>query len=407
MPLIGHMIMKRAELHDASGGFALLSETYRPFFLLAGLWGGISMIFWILIVTQILEISSVMADEIWHQHEMVFGFTAAAIAGFSLTALPSWSKRPRISGAKLGVLAVVWMLGRLVFLVPDSVGSLSVMIIDMAFLSILSLIACYYILGGKNWKNSPILILIIAFAVGNALVHLELVELYETAALGFQIAILSVVMLIAVIGGRVTPAFTRNWLVRKGSQVEIADPMQIFDVIALLSLVIFTFSFLIFGNVLETAITAVIAAFINLIRLLRWKFWAVLSEPIMWVLHLGYLWLIIGLAMIGLSYAWEGVSSSVAMHSFTVGGFGTFIFAMMTRATLGHSGREIKASMLTTMIYFFITASAILRISSSLIDGYSDLALKGAGLCWIFAFILFCIEYIPIFTRPRIESQSS
>ena len=281
------------------------------------------------------------------------------------------------------------------------------MVIDMAFLAILSLIAVYYVIGGRNWKNTPILLLIAGFATGNILVHLDLIEIADTATAGFQIAIFSVVLLIAVIGGRVTPAFTRNWLVRNGSDVSIVDPMQKFDVIALLSILIFVISYLFVGITFITAGIAFLAAVLNLLRLLRWKFWAVLSEPIMWILHLGYLWLVIGLIMVGVSYIWEGLSTSVALHSFTVGGFGTFILAMMTRATLGHSGREIKASVLTTIIYLLVTSGAILRVISPMIESYGDLALKGAGACWILAFVLFSIEYIPILTRPRIESQDS
>ncbi len=351
------------------------------------------------------QLPEMMSGVLWHQHEMAFGFVAAAVCGFSMTALPSWCKKPRLFGGKLFALWGLWIIGRIAFLIPDVLGPELLAAVDLLFVTALAMIATYYIVAGRNWTNSPVLLMLGAFAAGNWLFHLEILGISETAEFGFQLSIFAVVMLISIIGGKVTPAFTRNWLNKHDIKVDIAEPMQLFDKVALVSLVVFMVFQLFLPDETITIALAALAAVLHFYRMLRWKFWTVRSEPIMWVLHLGYFWIIIGLLLVVCMGFDGGVPASSAMHAFTAGAFGTFILAMMTRATLGHSGREIKASILTSLIFVLISVSAVLRLIAPLLGENSDQVLLESAVAWVLAFGLFVVEYLPILTRKRIEVQ--
>ena len=371
----------------AEAGPILLQNSFRPFFMAAGLWA-------------MLELPDGFDAMLWHQHEMLFGFAAAAIAGFILTAIPNWTGRLPVSGWRLGLLVAFWLVGRLGFITSVSLGPLVTAVLDLAFLTTLALMIGRELISGKNWRNLPVLLLISFFTLGNWLVHLELTGLTETAEIGIRLSTFVLSILIAVIGGRIVPSFTRNWLVRNGAVV-LPEPMGRFDTIALVALIVFVIAQVLMPDQPLTSWLAFLAGALHGARLLRWKGWAVLGEPLMWVLHLGYAWLAVALVLIGLSGLTDLVSPTSAIHALTAGAFGTMIVAVMTRASLGHTGRDLAATPGTTLVFILITIAALLRVTAPLLPDISLTMIWISGGAWMLAYGLFSVLYFPVFTQPR------
>jgi len=264
----------------AEAGPILLQNSFRPFFMAAGLWATLAVPFWLLNYADLLELPDGFDAMLWHQHEMLFGFAAAAIAGFILTAIPNWTGRLPVSGWRLGLLVAFWLVGRLGFITSVSLGPLVTAVLDLAFLTTLALMIGRELISGKNWRNLPVLLLISFFTLGNWLVHLELTGLTETAEIGIRLSTFVLSILIAVIGGRIVPSFTRNWLVRNGAVV-LPEPMGRFDTIALVALIVFVIAQVLMPDQPLTSWLAFLAGALHGARLLRWKGWAVLGEPLM------------------------------------------------------------------------------------------------------------------------------
>ena len=387
--------------HKAAAGPAILQQSFRPFFMAAGFWAMFAVPFWLMSYVGVLVLPAGFDGLLWHQHEMLFGFAGAAIAGFILTAIPNWTGRLPVSGWRLGLLTLFWLAGRLGFLATTSIGPIASAVLDLSFLTTLAVMIARELISGKNWRNLPVLVLISFFALGNWLVHYELIGIAETAELGIRLSTFVLAILVAMIGGRVVPSFTRNWLVRNGSEV-LPEPMGRFDKIALAALIIFVAAQVSAPDHQFTSILALLAGGLHGFRLLRWKGWAIFSEPLIWVLHLGYAWLAIALILLGLAGLTDAVPATAAIHALTVGAFGTMILAMMTRASLGHTGRKLIATPGTTAIFILITISAILRVGAPFLNDQSLSAIWISGIAWTAAYGLFTVLYFPVLTQPRV-----
>jgi len=384
----------------AAEGPVILQHSFRPFFIAAGLWAAVAVPFWLLAYAGMLNFPEEFDALAWHRHEMLYGFAGAAIAGFILTAIPNWTGRLPVSGPRLGVLVALWFAGRTAFLIPDLLVPTAIAIIDLSFLTALSGVIFREIIAGKNWRNLPVLVLISAFTAGNWLVHLELLGISDTAELGLRLSMYILAILVAVIGGRIVPSFTRNWLVREGADV-VPEPIGKFDTIALMALVVFVAAQIVMPDHPATPFLALLAAVLHAARLLRWKGWAILSEPLLWVMHLAYAWLVAALFLTGFSGLTDVIPASSATHALTTGAFATMILAVMTRTSLGHTGRALTATAGTTLIFVLITVSAGLRVASPFLDDADLSLLWSSGLTWAAAFMLFAAIYIPILMRPR------
>lgn len=370
----------------------------------AGIWATLAVPFWLLSYRDFLALPVDFDIFLWHRHEMLFGFAAAAIAGFILTAIPNWTGRLPMSGWRLGVLAALWLAGRLGFLAAVWAGPIVVAVLDLSFLTALAAVIARELIKGKNWRNLPVLILICLFGLGNWLVHLQTLGLAETAELGIRLSIFTLATLLALIGGRVVPSFTRNWLARRGIE-GLPEPMGRFDKIALAVLIVFVVAQMFAPDAVATAALALLAGGLHGVRLLRWKFWKVLSEPLLWVLHLGYGWLAVAFILIGLAGITDFVPAKAAIHALTVGGFGTMTLAVMTRASLGHSGRELTATRGTTAIFVAITLAAALRVVEPFLDGQFPSAIWISAIAWTAAFGTFSVLYFPLFTQARVQPR--
>jgi len=386
--------------HTADTTPVLLQNGFRPFFMAAGLWATLAVPMWLLSYAGVAELPAGLDGFLWHQHEMLYGFAGAAMAGFLLTAIPNWTGRAPVRGRLLGVLVGFWLAGRLGFISAVAIGPLATAVLDLAFLTTLATIIGRELVAGGNWRNLPVLALISAFTLGNWLVHLELNAVAATADIGLRLSTFVLAILIALIGGRIVPAFTRNWLAQQGA-TDLPPAMAKFDTVALLALVAFVIAQVIAPDHQIAGGLALLAGGLHALRLSRWKGLSVLGEPLLWVMHLGYAWLCAALILVGASNLSDAVPMVAAVHALTAGAFGTMILAVMTRASLGHAGRELRATRATTTVFILITIAALLRVFAPMLDDLATPAFWLAGAAWTGAFGLFSVLFFPVFTQPK------
>jgi len=382
----------------ARSGPAVLSYGFRPFFLLAALFAVAAMAAWIGALTLGWEVGGSYGVLNWHAHEMLFGYTTAALAGYMLTAIPNWTGRLPVAGLPLLGLVLLWLSGRLAMAFPDLLGLSNAMLIDAAFLPVLATVAGIEIVAGRNWKNLRILAGLTALALTNIGFHLA-VGADGTAAGVVRIAISIYVMLIIQVGGRVTPSFTRNWLAKHGA-TRLPAPFGRLDLASMLVALAALVLWCIMPDSLVTAAASVIAAGVHFVRLQRWRGWQVLEEPLLWALHVAYLFVPLGLIAIALS-AMGWIAQASTLHVFAVGAIGNMTFVIMARASLGHTGRQIAASPHITLALFAMIMAAVVRPFAEIVpEGYHVL-LAVAGIAWLTAFGLFLLEYGPMLLAPR------
>jgi uncharacterized protein involved in response to NO len=377
---------------------ALFALGFRPFFLAAGLYAILLMVLWLLVLQDRLDFG-VLSPFVWHGHEMLFGFTVAVIAGFLLTAAQNWTGIRTPSGTPLFLLFLLWLAGRLSFLVPGLPAE-GVALIDLAFLPVLALVLAWPILKAKQLHNYPFPIMLLALAAANALVHLEALGQADTASLGLHLATYVVVAMMVVMGGRVIPSFTDNKLntrARRWKAIEILVPVATLG--ALIAALIAPYS-------LVTAMLATVATAVHAIRLAGWytvKFWSV---PLLWILHLGYAWIVLGFALMALSAAGVAAAAVSALHAFTAGGIGVLTLGMMARVSLGHTGRLLESAPVMTRAFVAINFAALLRVALPLIfPGVYAQSMVASGLAWVAAFGLFVVVYAPMLLRPRVDGK--
>lgn len=365
---------------------------FRPMFLAAGTWSALAASLWLGALGGVIEIPSQFSPTQWHAHEMIFGFALAAIGGFLLTAIPNWTGRAPVQGVPLALLFAAWVLGRAAVTFSAETGPAVAAVLDLAYPVALTAIAFREIAAGGNRRNLPVAGIVSVFVLANVLVHCEAMGWAETGSLGLRLAIATLALLVTLIGGRVVPAFTRNWLASRGEGTQPA-PFGRIDRAAILLTAIAGLAWTIWPERMETGVLSLAAGATHAIRLARWRFWRTLTDPLLWVLHLGYFWLAVGFVLIGLALVSEFGTPAAALHALTAGAFGTMILAVMTRASLGHAGRELVAGPGTIACYLLVTAAVLLRV---LAPGQSDL-LFASGVLWIAGYGLFAVLYLPLF----------
>lgn len=396
---------KIAELkRRANAGPQILQYGFRPFFLLAAIWAAVSILIWMAQLAGFGVLPASVDPFLWHRHEMIFGFVAAAVAGFILTAIPNWTGNLPVSGWRLALLVLAWLIGRAAFFVNDWAGPWTVAVLDMAFLVSLCAVIARELVAGRSWHNLPPFLMIAGLGIGNLLVHLDRIGLAATSGTGIRLAIFVMMLLVALIGGRVVPSFTRNWLVKRGGGT-LPAPFGRFDKVAIGALGVFAVVALAAPSSSAAGLLALAAGGLNAVRLFRWRGYLVLREPLLWVLHLGYGWLAVGVTLYGLANLGSTISQSVALHAITVGAFGTMILGVASRASLGHTGRALNAGAGTVVCYLAVSISAIARIAAPYLGAGQPAALTIAALAWAVAFGLFAILYFPVFTGPRVSAS--
>jgi uncharacterized protein involved in response to NO len=364
-----------------------LNRGFRPFFLGAGLWALCAMAHWLLTLMDI----GLALSPWWHQHAMIFGYGGAVVTGFLLTAVPNWTGRLPVAGWPLGALAGLWLLARLCgVLAPPIVFA----ICDMLFLLIFAALAAREVMAGKNKRNLPVVALLCLFAVAAALSHGENLGFDALDGLGVRLGLAVLLMLIAFIGGRVVPSFTGNWLKKQGAE-KLPAPFGVVDKVVLALLGCCLVFWIGLGPLAPVGWLFLLAGGGMAIRIARWRSFATLSEPLVWVMHLGMAWMAVGLLLYGLALSFDLLPVSAGIHALTAGTVGTMTLAIMTRASLGHAGLPLRSNFLTTSCYVLISLAAILRIIADLSQ---DAALwwSIAGLAWMAAYLVFLVAYAPL-----------
>lgn len=361
---------------------------FRPFFLLAGIWAALALAVFIANLQGVIDLPTHLDSVTWHWHEMLFGFVAATFTGFLLTAIPNWTGHLPLQGTSLFFLALVWIAGRMAVAFSQTIGALPAALIDMAFLAIVLVLTLREIIAGKNWRNLPIIAALALFLLANTAIHAEALDFITNDALGQRLSIAVMVMLITLIGGRIVPSFTRNWLKKQGHE-RLPAPFGIIDGGALATTLVALAWWSTEPEGYLTGVFAAIAAAANLLRLARWRGWATGAEALVWVLHLGYLWIPVGLALLALSQFWPSLPQSGALHALTAGAMGTMTLAVMSRATMGHTGRDLHAGPALTTAYGLVSLAAASRIASSIFDMAADSLLWVAAFSWITGFVIF------------------
>lgn len=388
-----------AERIRAWTGPVILSFGFRPFFLLAGIWATLAMALWLLMLGGQAPLPTAFDPFAWHAHEFVFGYLSAVIAGFLLTAVPNWTGRLPVVGWPLAGLVLLWLLGRAAVAVSGHLDSLVVAALDLAMPAALGLFLAREIVAGKNWRNLPVLGLLTVFLLANAVFHAEAAA-GEAASDGYglRLGLAAVIMLIALIGGRIVPSFTRNWLAqRRATQLPVAFGRPDGAVLAITGAALV--GFVLAPQGLITALLCALAGAANLWRLSRWQGRQAGPEPLLWVLHVAYACL--GLGFLSVAAAAAGLLPQAgARHIWLAGTIGLMTLAVMTRASLGHAGRPLHAGRGVTATYLALILAVMARFTAGLLPGQVWL-LHLAATLWILGFGGFAVIYWPILTRPR------
>lgn len=385
-----------------------LSYGFRPFFLFGPAYAAVAMIAWMAWIGihaaggQIISMSTDFPPFRWHAHEMLFGYGLAIITGFFLTAVPSWTASKPISGKPLGALVLLWLAGRVVIWFSASLPPVVVASVDMAYIPFLMVLVFPKLMARKTPRNLIFLPILAALFVANTLVHLERMDVeWASMETGHWLALDILLMMIVIIGGRIIPAFTTNTLRKLGEDnFPVSDAIT--DKLAILSIIALAVADVADFNDTVTGWLALFAAVINAWRLSRWRGLKVLNVPIMWIVHLGYLWLVIGLALRAAALLNGFMNEATAAHALTVGCIGSMTIGVLTRASLGHTGREIKAPGAMVLAYLLISVAAASRIiGPAWLPQFYNESMIISGISWSIAFLIIATINWPILTKPR------
>ncbi|SMD09711.1 uncharacterized protein involved in response to NO [Primorskyibacter flagellatus] len=381
-------------------GPAILSYGFRPFFLGASIWAVCAMMLWVLMLAGRLSLPTRFDPVSWHAHEFLFGTLGAILAGFLLTAVPNWTGRLPVTGWRLGLLALIWLAGRVAVALSELLPAGFAALIDLAFPTLLGAVILREIIAGRNWRNLGVLAVLSLFVLADALFFLDAANGRVAAqGIGLRLGTAAIVMFIALIGGRIIPSFTRNWLVKANDAARPAPPMQRFDRIALVltagTLVVWT----LWPMAKLTGIALLGIGFLHALRLARWQGLRTVSEPLVLVLHAGYGFVPLGAVAIGCATLWPGsLAPDAAQHLWMAGAAGLMTLAVMTRATLGHTGQTLTAGRGTVALYGLMVLSVLVRVGASI---WPDLPfLTSAAVFWICAYGGFAVLYGPSLLRP-------
>lgn len=379
----------------------LFSYAFRPFFLLTGAFAVLIAAAWGLFLGGALPWPDVLPASYRHGHEMIFGFAGGAIAGFLLTAVATWTQRPPVSGLPLQALCAVWLLARVAAFLP---GTVLWAIACLSFWGGLVAVMAREVSAARSERNYKVPVLLAGFLLAEVFFFVSAAKGAEGVA-GMQaslhLGLFLVLGMISLVGGRIIPSFTQNWLRMRRPELAVRLPaFDRFDLGAVIALALFGAAFILWPQAWPTGVLGLLAALLHGLRLIRWRGWLVLREPLLWVLHLGFGWLPVGFALLGAGILFEsrGVWDS-GLHALGYGAIGTLILGVAARVALGHTGRPLRAYPSMTAAFGLLTAGTVLRLMAEAGEGLMSLSV----LLWIGAYALFLVQYTPILLSSRLR----
>jgi len=384
----------------------LLRLGFRPFFLSGAIFSVVAIVLWLLMYKGTVNFSPLGGGYWWHIHEMIFGFGCAIIAGFLLTAVQNWTGVRGAQGSVLLVLFILWLAGRIVVLFPDLLGAELTTIIDLSFLPAVAFVLGKPIIAIKQYRNLFFVPLLLLFTIANSEMHLAIYNSDTfTITYAAYAGVMLVTFLMSVMAGRVVPMFTAN-----GTQTPKATPLPWLDkvtngclAIAMLYLLlepVVGFSEIFFGILL------IVAGIFQTMRWLRWRPWITLGVPLLWSIHASIKFIAYGLIVLGLSYLVAEIPSNHIWHLLTVGGMGGLILAMISRVSLGHTGRPLSPPKAMTLAYIFITLAALIRaLGPWVLPEKTMIFIDISGTFWLLAFGIFAVTYAPMLMSPRKDGR--
>ncbi len=384
--------------YRAYQGWPVLAAGFRPFFLLGAIQAAAAILVWLPVFYGELQLTTAFAPRDWHVHEMLYGYLPAVITGFLFTAIPNWTGRLPIQGQPLLTLVLVWIAGRIFVTISAATGWWLAMLVDASFLLLVAAAAAREIIVGKNWRNLTVVALVSLLLAGNVAFHLE-AHFAGGADYAIRAGIAVVVLLISLIGGRIIPSFTRNWLVRQ-SPGRLPVPFNRFDKVTLALSAFSLVAWIAAPDHPFAGAALGLAGALQLVRLSRWAAERTLRERLLLILHVGYAFIPLGF-LLNAAAAFDLVPVSAGIHAWMAGGAGVMTLAVMTRATLGHTGQELTASRGTQAIYLAIVVAALARICAVLHPAQSEALLYIAGFAWAAAFFGFALAYGPLLLGSR------
>ena len=393
---------------------SFLTFGFRPFFLVGGLYAVIAMLAWVTWLmlhsanAVIVQPTIAIPAHLWHGHEMLFGFAGAVITGFMLTAVPGWTGARRVAGVQLVIMMIVWIAGRVVMWFSAFLPAFLVAAIDMAHLPLLAAILARGLILRPAPRNLIFLAILIFLTVANGAFHGEWTGLSEdSASWGLAIALLTTTLMVVILGGRVVPSFTRNVMIRTGQNRNLPHSIALLDKASIAGMVAVVGCYLFAAPDAVTGVLAAFAAVTNIARLGLWRWRSVLGEPILWSLHLAYLWIPVGLATLSTSLLAGWPSQSAALHLLAIGAIGGMTLAMMTRAPLGHTGRPLIVTRPIAVAYLLIAIAALMRgFGLDVFPADYFLVIFIAGALWTAGFLIFVVTYTPILLGPSLKLQN-
>ena len=376
-------------------GPALFSYGFRPFFLFGSLYAGFAVLVWLPVFSE-LALASAFAPRDWHIHEMLYGTLSAIITGFLLTAIPNWTGRLPLQGTPLIVLVAAWLLGRIAVTFSATIGWLPAAVTDGGFLLLVAAAAAREIIAGGNWSNLKVVSLVVLLATGNICFHLE-AQFGGAADYSIRVGLAVVVMLMTLIGGRIVPSFTRNWLSRENPG-RLPVPFNRFDAIVIAASAATLVLWIVMPQSPATGAALMIAGMLQSMRLARWAGDRTARERLVLILHLGYAFIPLGFLLLGAA-SFDLVPVAAGVHAWGGGAAGTMTLAVMTRASLGHTGHVLTASRGTQAIYAAVLLAAMIRITAALAPAYVIPLSVTAAILWASAFLGFGVAYGPMLTK--------
>jgi uncharacterized protein involved in response to NO len=380
-------------------GPAFLSYGFRPFFLLGSVYAGLSILFWLPAYSGHVETFSAFAPIDWHVHEMLFGYLSAIVTGFLLTAIPNWTGRLPVLGLPLLALVLLWVAGRFAVFFSALIGWHIAAAIDAAFLAAVAAAAAREIVSGRNWRNLKVLVPLAILFAANICFHLE-ANFLGASDVSRRLGMSAAILLIMIIGGRIIPSFTRNWLVRENPG-RLPAPFDRFDMVAIAVATLAVAAWVFFPDKDVTALALGLAAFLHGLRLTRWAGDRTARDPLVLILHLAYAFVPAGFMLVSLSILIPGtIPVAAGYHALGGGAIGAMTLSVMVRATLGHTNRALRAGRGALFIFAAILTAAVARVAAAFVPDM--ILIQVAGAAWAAAFLGFALIYGQALTRPRL-----